>query len=384
MSCCAASATQQRWPVSVGKEPVKRKITIAEVAQAAGVSRQTVSRVLNAKGEISAETRERVRQVIERLGYRPHVMASGLAGGRARCIGLVVTQPADEAPTNPFFLSVIYGASVEAEHRRYALAIKYAPAETVLRLRERLFERGQVDGMVILRAHRDCAEAFAEQRPEGVPVLLIGDFPPACLCPSLDIDNAQGMRLLAEHLVAHGYEQVALICHGPPGHATADARLAAAREVLQARGVPVSTEHIVWTDSTLRDAHRQALWLLSGARPPRAIMATNDWTAMAVLRAARDAGLRVPEDVAVTGFDDLPLAPYLEPPLTTVVFSGFDLGREAMRRMIEHVETGRPPPRAYLPVRLVIRRSCGCPYPVSGLDKILPSQEAGFCIDTGT
>ncbi len=357
---------------------MKRKITIAEVAQAAGVSRQTVSRVLNAKGEISAETRERVRQVIERLGYRPHIMASGLAGGRARCIGLVVIQPADEAPTNPFFLSVIYGASVEAERQRYALAIKYAPAETVVHLRERLFERGQVDGMVILRAHQDCAQAFAEPRPERVPVLLIGDFPPECPCPSLDIDNTQGMRLLAEHLVAHGYEQIALICHGLPGHATADARLSAAREVLQARGVPVPPEFVLWTNSTLRDAYLQTRRLLSSPRLPRAIMATNDWTAMAVLRAARDAGLRVPEDVAVTGFDDLPLAPYLEPPLTTVVFSGFDLGREAMRRMIEYIEAGQPPPRAYLPVRLVIRRSCGCPYQVPGLEEITPSQEAGI------
>jgi len=347
---------------------VKRKITIADVAEAAGVSRQTVSRVLNAKGEISAETRERVRRVIERLGYRPHVMASGLAGGRARCIGLIVTQPADEAPTNPFFLSVIYGASLEAEQRRYALAIKYAPAETVLRLRERLFERGQVDGMIILRAHRECAQAFAEPRPERAPVLLIGDFPPECPCPSLDIDNAQGMRLLAEHLLEHGYKRIAILCHGPPGHATADARLHAALEVLQGHGVPVPPEFVLWTNSTLHDAYRQTRRLLSSPRLPRAIMVTNDWTAMAVLRAARDAGLRVPEDVAVTGFDDLPLAPYLEPPLTTVVFSGFDLGREAMRWMIEYVETAQPPPRAYLPVRLVIRRSCGCPYPELSLE----------------
>jgi DNA-binding LacI/PurR family transcriptional regulator len=175
------------------------------------------------------------------------------------------------------------------------------------------------------------------------------------------------MRLLAEHLLEHGYKRIAILCHGPPGHATADARLRAAREVLQERGVPVPAECIAWTDSTLRDAYRQAMHFLGRARP-RAIMATNDWTAMAVLRAARDAGLHVPEDVAVTGFDDLPLAPYLEPPLTTVVFSGFDLGREAMRRMIEYVETAQPPPRASLPVRLVIRRSCGCPHPEPGLE----------------
>ena len=347
---------------------MKRKITIADVAEAAGVSRQTVSRVLNAKGEISAATRERVRQVIERLGYRPHVMASGLAGGRARCIGLIVTQPADEAPTNPFFLAVIYGASIEAEQRRYALAIKYAPAETVLRLRERLFERGQVDGMIILRAHRECAAAFAEPRPEYAPVLLIGDFPPECPCPSLDIDNAQGMRLLAGHLLKHGYNRMAILCHGPPGHTSADARLHAALEMLREHGVLVPSEFVLWTDSTLHDAYRQTRRLLATLQPPRAIIATNDWTAMAVLRAARDAGLRVPDDVAVTGFDDLPLAPYLEPPLTTVVFSGFDLGREAMRRIIEHIETGQPPPRAALPVRLVIRRSCGCLYPEPGLE----------------
>ncbi|MBI2940423.1 MAG: LacI family DNA-binding transcriptional regulator [Chloroflexi bacterium] len=340
---------------------VRRQATIADVARTAGVSRQTVSRVVNNKGEISAQTRQRIRAIIEELGYRPHVIASSLAGGRSRHIGLVITNPAEEVPTNPFFLSVIYGASTEAEKREYGLVIRYAPADEVIRLRENVFGRGQVDGIVVLRAHRDCAAAFGGRGPDQLPVVLVGDFPPDCQCPFVDIDNTSGGHLLAEHLLEHGYRRIAVVCHSPAGHASADRRVQALLDAFRLRDLPVAREAILWTDSTLPDAYRKALTVVRGCRPPQAIVATNDWTAMVVLRAIHDTGLRVPEDVAVVGFDDLPLAAYLEPPLTTVVFSGFDLGRSALERLICRIETGAPAGSAHLPARLVIRRSCGCP-----------------------
>jgi LacI family transcriptional regulator len=335
--------------------------TISDVAKVAGVSRQTVSRVINAKGEITAETRARVQAVIDDLGYRPNVMASSLAGGRSRNVGLVVTNPADEVPTNPFFLSVIYGAGIEAQKRNHGLVVKYASADEVLGHLDNIFARGQVDGIVILRAHRDFAPAFGHRTKSQLPILLIGDFEEECGCPSLDIDNATGSKLLGEHLLSHGYRRIAIVCHSPAGHASADSRVRGMFEALRGGPVCVEPRPIIWTDSTLVDAYAKTRSLLAGGEIPEAIFATNDWAAMAVLRAVRDAGLRVPEDIAVVGFDDIPLAGYLDPPLTTASFSGFELGREALGRLLDYIESDDPPRSSHLPTQLVIRRSCGCP-----------------------
>lgn len=340
----------------------RNRVTIADVARAAGVSRQTVSRVLNGKGEISEETRTRVREVIRTLGYRPNMMASGLAGGRSRNVGLVITNPADEVPSNPFFLSVIYGASTEAQHHGYGLVTKYAPAHDIVRLGESLFRLGQVDGIVILRAHSDFAAVFGKRDARDLPVILVGEFDTTSECPFLDIDNVAGSQLLTNHLLEHGYRKLAIISHSPAGHATADCRIREIESALHRRGVSLDPEAILRTNSTQIDAYHKTRQLLQSRRDVEAIVATNDWSAMAVLRAVLDTGLRVPDDIAVVGFDDLPLAAYLEPPLTTVQFSGFDLGREALRRILTFIETGVPPEPAHLSPKLVVRRSCGCPY----------------------
>ena len=334
--------------------------TIADVARLAGVSRQTVSRVINGKGEITEATRGRVQAVIDQIGFRPNALATSLAGGRSRTIGLIVTNPASEIPTNPFFMSVIYGASVAAQEHGHGLTIKYMPAEAVVARRHELFARGQVDGIVILRAHRSFADAFSVPEEHRPPVVLIGDFPDGSACPYLDIDNRSGCEQLAGHLLRHGLRRIATVCHSPAGHTTVDSRVRWFDEALRSAGVEVASVPPVWTDSTLADAHAKARALLEGPDRPDAVFATNDWAAMAVLRAARDAGLRVPADVAVVGFDDLPLAAYLEPPLTTVTFSGFDLGHEALTRMLSQLELGTPIASGHLPARLVVRMSCGC------------------------
>jgi LacI family transcriptional regulator len=221
--------------------------------------------------------------------------------------------------------------------------------------------RGRVDGMIAMSPHLD-AETLFENLPASVPVVLL-----SCAMRDDDyhvitIDNARGVREMVSHLVSLGHQRIAII-KGADGNYDASERLRGYRKALKDAGLSPDASLEVPGDFFEASGHSGAITLASLAEPPTAIFAANDSMAIGALSALRERGLRVPEDIAVVGFDDIPLARYMNPPLTSVHVPIFEMGERAARRLIEALAGGTVTPSRHerLPTRLVVRDSCGQP-----------------------
>lgn len=331
--------------------------TIFDVAKRAGVSIGTVSRVLNNRDRVSPDTRERVLKAIRDLDYHANALARGLASQQTATLGLVIPQVND-----PFFFQIVRGVEEAATAANYSLLIasqSRLPASEHRYLH--LFRRGHVDAMVLasIEVHVQEVQQIMEQ---GIPIVLvqldIGKDIPIFLA-----DNYSGGRTIAEHLVVdHHYERVAYIT-GTDHTSDSRERLRALRDVLQENGLDLPARYIVRGDY-LRDSGYHAMQqLLELDEPPLAVFAANDQMAIDAIMAIKERGLRIPEDIAVVGFDDIPMASYVSPPLTTVHQPVYELGWHAARLALDILNGDQAriaPRKMLLPTSLVIRRSCGC------------------------
>ncbi len=331
--------------------------TIFEVAERAGVSIGTVSRVINNRDRVSPETRERVLNAIHELDYHANALARGLANRQTVTLGLVIPQVND-----PFFYQVVRGVEEAAGAANYSLLIasqSRLPATEHRYLH--LFRRGHVDAMVLASIEIHIHEVQKIMR-QGIPIVLvqldIGENIPTFLA-----DNYQGGRAIAEHLVVeHRYRRVAYIT-GTDYTPDSRERLRALRDVLQENGLDLPAEYIVRGDYLRDSGYRAMQQLLDLPDPPEAVFVANDQMAVDAMLAIRERGLRVPEDIAVGGFDDIPMASYVSPPLTTVHQPVYELGWHAAHKALEIINNNQAlisPHKMILPTSLVIRRSCGC------------------------
>jgi DNA-binding LacI/PurR family transcriptional regulator len=334
--------------------------TIFDVAKHAGVSIGTVSRVLNKRDRVSPETRERVLNAIRELDYHANAYARGLASQATNALGLVIPQVND-----PFFFQIVRGVEDACTDENYSLLIaSQAHAASEQRYLD-LFRRGNVDAMVLVaiavRGHE--VKEIAER---GVPIVLaqqdVGKNIPAFLA-----DNRAGSRAMTEHLLEHGYTRLAYIAgtdHTPDSRE----RLRTMQDVLQENGLGIAPEYIVGGDFLQGSGYRAMQQLLELPTPPQAVFASNDQMAIDAIQAAQEHGLRVPEDIAVVGFDDIPMASYISPALTTIHQPVYEMGWHAAKRAIAMIKTdddetipAMTAPRVMLlPTTLVVRKSCGC------------------------
>ena len=332
--------------------------TIFDVAKRAGVSIGTVSRVVNNRDRVHPETRERVLKAIQELNFQANALARGLASQQTHMLGLVIPQVNDS-----FFFQIFRGVNDEVVAADYTLLIISQTRQGSEQRYLDLFRRGHVDAMILVAI--DARRADIKQIQEtGVPIILIQQE--ANQVPTFVVDNYGGGRMVAEHLVAHGYQRFAFIT-GTDYTPDSNERLRGLRDVLREHGLSIEDEDIVRGDFFVDSGYRATLELLKRPHLPRAIFAANDQMAVDAIRALQDHDLRVPEDVAVVGFDDVPLASYVSPGLTTVHQPTYELGREAARMVFSMLRGGteqngkpRVAPRVQLPTSLVIRHSCGC------------------------
>ncbi len=330
--------------------------TIFDVANRAGVSISTVSRVLHNKDRVHPDTRARVWEAVEALQYQANAFASGLAMQRTHMLGFVVPQIND-----PFFLEIVRGVEEQASAAGYSLLIASQPQQVGEHRYLQLFQRSYVDAMVLVAI--DVSLPQVEQiLARGVPVVLVQQDA-GVRVPTVLADNYAGARALAEHLVSvHGYRRIAYIAgtNVTPDNAQ---RLQALRDVLAEHGVALAPEAVVQGDY-LRGSGIRAMRQLLQHRPwPEAVFAANDQMASDAILAIREQGLSVPHDIAVVGFDDVPLASYVVPALTTVHQPVYELGVQAGRialGMIGDETAVNHPVRVTLPTTLVVRNSCGC------------------------
>ena len=328
-------------------------ITIKDVAQRAGVSVATVSRVLNRLDVVSDSTRERVTEAASNLGYIPHGGARSLSMRRTQCVGAVLPDLYGE-----FFSELIRGIDRAARLRNLHLLLtcSHDDAEELAEALRGM--QGRADGVLVMSPHMDAA-VLEGNLPRSMPVVLMNPAREGKPYSSFVVDNHGGAARMVRHLHALGHRRIAMIA-GPEGNHDADERLRGYTETLAALAPGVKPQ-VIRGDFTEESGNRAGRELAAMARLPDAVFAANDAMAMGCFFALSEAGIRVPGDVALAGFDDIPIARYLTPPLTTVRMNIAELGELALERLALAIERGErdKPSRKTLRTELVVRRSCG-------------------------
>lgn len=331
--------------------PRRREVSMADVAAMAGVSGQTVSRVANGRTNVDPETRARVRDAMERLGYRPNSAARALRSGRFRSIGVIMFSLSSYGNTRT--LDAVASVAADAGYSLTVITVQSATQSDVSGAFVRLAEHA-VDGVIILiETHRLGERELA--LPTGLPVVVVdssADYP----YPVVDNDQAMGARLATEHLLDLGHRTVWHIS-GPRESFAAERRRDTWRETLVARGAPVPEVHV--GDWTAESGH--AIGRRLAADPEvTAVFAANDRMALGLLRALHEADRPVPADVSVVGYDDAPESANFWPPLTSVRQHFDRIGAAAVRSLLVEIDGGEvPAERTLVPTELVVRASSG-------------------------
>jgi LacI family transcriptional regulator len=311
--------------------------TIRDVAEEAQVSIATVSRVLNGNARVSEETRLRVESAAARLDYWPNLAARSLTRRASDVLGVLLPDLYGE-----FFSEVIRGidSSVRERGQQVLLSSTRARTEEVLSAARSM--RGRVDGLIIMAPEAAGEEAIGVI-VRRYPTVLVGPRSPVKGCHTVTIANRKGAFRVVEHLIGSAGGPVAIV-RGPARNVDAVARLRGYRDALRAAGITPDPEWELQGEFTERSGYRAGREILGRKARPRAVFCANDSMAVGLLRAFRRAGVRVPEEMAVAGFDDIALARHLDPPLTTARVDARRLGAEAVRLL---VEKDRPPMNAH-------------------------------------
>ncbi|MBN2390601.1 MAG: LacI family DNA-binding transcriptional regulator [Anaerolineae bacterium] len=332
--------------------------TIRTVAAKAGVSIATVSRFLNGNAHINAETEAKVRAAIADLGYVPNASARGLATKTTGTIALIFPKL-----SGPFFSELIRGAETEASATGYHLLIYGIAGSTTSDEDQTLgLLTTKVDGLILASRgiHQNCMGDLLHQ---GIPIVLLGEEPGEITGDSISPDNAGGAMQIVTHLLEHGYRRIAFI-QGPEMQTHAQERLRGFCDALDTYGLSCAPELIVPGAFDEQSGYAAMQQVLQQQPRPDAVFAANDQMAIGAMAAVYESGLRIPEDIALAGFDDIEPARYLRPPLTTVHQDIIGQGQLAVRMLLARMQGSETPPETrVIPTELVIRRSCGCNQP---------------------
>ncbi len=336
-------------PAAGGHGPVVPSIT--DVAREAGVSAATVSRILNGRHRGDPATRDRVQATALALGYVPHGSARDAAAPRTGALGVLLPDLFGE-----FFSEFLRGLDDTSAEHGIHLLVTSTHADPLKLSKAAAAMRGRVDGYLIV-APGIGSEVVVASLAEQVPIVVVGMDARRCGAPSLLIDNAAGAGAIAEHAIAIGAHNIAMIT-GPVTHGDAVARRDAFRAAIAQAGEEVTLTEFDG-DFSQESGWSAAHTMLAHPRRFDFVFACNDSMATGALSALRDAGLRVPDGIAIAGFDDVPMARFLTPALTTMHVPIEDLGRRAMRMLINSVVQGAPsrPTLELVPATLIVRGS---------------------------
>ncbi len=329
---------------------VKSTVTITDVAREAGVSTQTVSRVLNNKGEISPATRQAVEDVIDRLGYRPNAIARSLVTRRTLSLGLVVPDI-----TNPFFPEIARGAeeiALAAGYNVFLCNTIEQPEREISVLRS--LEEKRVDGVVVCSSRLPDEQLLPVLRRQQA-VVLVNRMAPPDVAGTVRVDDVNGSEQAVRYLLARGRLRVGMLS-GPPTSFSGRERRQGFVQATRAAQVAVDPSWIVSCAPTFDGGQQAARAVLSSGRV-QGLVCYNDLVAVGALQACRDLGVRVPDDIAIIGCDDIPLASLVTPALTTVRISKFELGAAAVRMLLDRIEGRSDRSDVIMQPELIVRAS---------------------------
>ncbi len=332
--------------------------TLKEIARLTGKSVTTVSRALADYDDVSPETKVMVRRVADDLGYTPNLTAQHLQKRRSDTIGLILPTYGPRF-ADPFFSEFLAGVgNMAAEHGYDLLVSTQAPGDHELQVYRQKVQSRQVDGFVIVRTRRHDARILY-LREAGFPFVSFGRIEGELDFPFVGVNGTLGMRLVGEHLIELGHRRIAYVAP-PPDFMFAGHRLLGLRQALQARGLALDDDDVVIGDLTQKSGFLAAGQLLDRPQWPTAIVASNDLMALGVMSAIQERGLEVGRDIAVTGFDDIPMAEHSHPPLTTVRQPIYRIGKMVSGMLIQLLQGKELSPRqVILEPALMVRHSCG-------------------------
>ena len=330
-------------------------LTIEHIATLAEVSRSTVSRVLNNHPNVRPNVRERVLQVIREQRYAPQAAARSLASARTDTIGLLIPRSAAKSLADPFIATMIQTLFEESAQQGYFGVLSLLTVDMEPGFYDRILRSRHFDGVIMFSSDIDDP-ILPLLIKDGGPLVLIGRHPYFLNVVSVDVENREGSREAVAHLVELGHRRIGLI-NGELQMEAAHARRDGYKQALLEAGMPIAPELMVEGFFSEAMAYQAMLKLLDLPHPPTAVFAASDSMAIGALRAIRDRGLRTPGDVAMIGYDDLPIAAHAIPPLSSVHQPVGEMGANAVRVLIEQIRGQGSAASVRLPARLVVRES---------------------------
>lgn len=329
-------------------------MSIHEVAKRARVSIATVSRTINGVPTVSPQLSRRVWKVIEELGYYPNTQARALVSGRSRIFGLIVSEI-----TNPFFPEIVQGFEDMAVQHNYEVLLTSTvyDAKRMVHCVRRMIER-RVEGVAIVTFGMEEA-LFDDLKSRNVPLVFIDVGPPLPRISNIRIDYLHGIRQAVQHLAALRHERIAFIS-GPLTLKSAVARKRAFSQSMEEIGLAMDSKYLFEGNHTMEGGISAMRNLLALTKRPTAVVCSNDMTAIGAMRESYDQGVRIPQDLSVIGFDDIRLAQFVTPPLTTVKMSQTEIARLAFNALLAEVQRKAPVPTGseyVLRTTLVLRDS---------------------------
>ncbi len=335
--------------------PLPRAVSIKEIARLAQVSHSTVSRALRHSPLVNPKTAERIRRIAEESGYCPSGPARSLVTRHTETIGVIVTSIAD-----PLHAEVVGGIEEAANEHGFSVFLANSNADPEREFHVvRSFQQHRVDGLIVA-APRVGALHMAALSRMRIPIVLVNNQHPSEFVHSVAIANVDAARQATRHLIALGHRRIASLGNRF-GYQSDTERFAGYRQALAEADLPFEPDLVVHGDGTPGGAPAAMARLLGLAAPPTAVFCYNDMTALAVLRHLRCLGLRVPEDVSLIGFDDLFLAEYTDPPLTTMRQPMWQMDRAAARMLLDLLEGNAAVENVQMPAELILRQSTAPP-----------------------
>jgi DNA-binding LacI/PurR family transcriptional regulator len=332
-------------------------VSIKDIAKAAGVSHSTVSRALSDSPLVKAETKARIQRLAREMGYSPDARARSLVMGQTRTVGVVVTTIAD-----PFAAEVVQGIESTAHDHDYTVILCSSRAEPEREITAvEMLRSKRVDGVIVTSSR--IGDLYLEHLERiGVPIVLINNHSEhgGRYTYSVSVDNQHGGHLATTHLIQLGHRRIAYVSR-PSDYRSNQERMAGYRQALAEAGIPFEPALVVPGTGRAGGGERALPVLMGLDEPPTAVFCYNDMTAIGLLRAAREAGLSVPQDLAVVGFDDILLASYVCPPLTTIAQPKAKMGQQAMQMALALMATKDPTAEKFsnivLKGKLIVRES---------------------------
>jgi len=329
-------------------------VTLKDVARKAGVSVATAARVLGGYGYASPQARERVLRAARQLDYTPNALARGMVKKRTHAIGVIVSDNA-----NPFFAAVVRGVEDVMRRHGYAVVLcnsEESPEKEDLYLR--ILREKQVDGLLLAPSGQASPQLRRWLRA-GLPLVLVDRRLEGIRADAALVDNVEGARTAVSHLIALGHRRIGIVS-GPARVFTGRERLAGYLAALEAAGLPADPALVREGNFKQESGYRLAREFLTMKRPPTALFVANNLMTIGAMLALKEARVRIPQELAVVGFDDMDWAPILTPALTAVAQPAYTLGTSAATLLMQRLENpARPVQEVVLKTRLVVRESCG-------------------------